>query len=166
MARAGRGLSVLTALFLGMVPLVAIAQELSDPFEAMYNPKKLLRGAKLTEAQLAQIRELRKATRPQERAIEAQMQTLNAKFADLFTSEGPIDGGALIALSEQLDRLDLQLDQLKVPNMLKIRALLTPEQLHRVSQTHQTIKSLEEQKRLIESQRKALDPTVAGEEGP
>jgi Spy/CpxP family protein refolding chaperone len=156
-----------------VLPAVAWAEDLKDPFEAMYSPKRLLRGAALTEAQLAQIRELRRAGRPQEKAIEKEIETLGDEFKDSFTSEAPLDAAHFASVLQRMDRLNEELDRLKVVNMLKIRALLTREQLASVARAHQKMKDIERRtkeiedlKRDLDSQRRALGPTIAGENEP
>jgi Spy/CpxP family protein refolding chaperone len=150
------GLAALITVVAGATPSRSIAEEHNDPFEAMQNPKRLLLGAMLTEAQVAQIRELRKAQWAREREIEKRFKVLSEEFDDKFTSAGSIDAAALASLVEQMEELQTESENAKFKIMLQMRALLTAEQLDRVSQTHQKMKSLE-------SQMRALEPTVASE---
>jgi Spy/CpxP family protein refolding chaperone len=150
----------------------ARADDLKDPFEGMYNPKRLLRGAQLTAAQLDQIRTLRRPTRDQERAIEKEIDTLATQFQDEFTSEAPIDAARFLALVEKMNQLSQKMDLMKAQSMLKIRALLTREQQARVAQAHQRMKAidvalhaLDEQRRELEAQKQSLGATIASENG-
>ena len=149
-------LSFVASLLLAAVP--AQAEERSDPFEAMQNPKRLLRGAMLTEAQVVQIRELRKEQIDQENEIQTKLKALWATWDDKFTSTEALDPEALMALYEQGEQLKSQSEHAKVRVMLQIRALLTPEQLTRVSEAHQKSKALN-------SQLRELPATIAAESG-
>ena len=45
----------------------------------------------MTDAQVAQIRELRRYAQAQERALESEIDSLSSEFADMFTATGPLD---------------------------------------------------------------------------
>ena len=149
-------LSAATALMLAAMPNMASADEHSDPFEAMYNSKKLLRGAMFTEAQVTQIRDLRKTQLEHAKALQAQRKALWDEFDERFTSTGTIDTAELKALAKQGQQLSDQEEDEKIGILIQMRALLTTEQLRRVSDTHQTMK-------LLNDQLKAFAPTVASE---
>lgn len=152
-------LSAVTALLLGAAPNSPSADDHSDPFEAMYNSKKLLRGAMFTDAQVAQIRDLRKAQLEHAKALQAKKKALWDQFDDKLTSTGTIDTAELAALAKQAQQLGDQEEDEKLAIMFKMRALLTADQLRRVSETHQKIKALNDQL-------KAFEPTVASEGTP
>ncbi len=137
-------------------PIAGSADEHNDPFESMYNSKKLLRGAMFTEAQVTQIRDLRKTQLEHAKALQAQRKTLWDEFDERFTSSGTIDTAELKALAKQGQQLSDQEEDEKLAIMFQMRALLTPDQLRRVSDTHQKMKALNDQL-------KAFDPTVASE---
>ncbi len=150
-------LSFLTALLVA-TSARALAEEHSDPFEAMQNPKRLLRGAMLTEAQVAEIRELRKSQWEQEKEIQTKLKAIWEQWDDKFTSTEPLDQAALISLYEHGQELQAQSEHGKLLVALQIRALLTPEQLSRVSEAHQKTK-------LVNSQLRELPATIAAESG-
>jgi len=155
-------LSAVTALLLGATPKTALADDSQgdhrDPFEAMGNPKKLLRGAMFTEAQVAQIRDLRKAQLEHAKALKAKEKALWDQFDEMYTSSGTLDTAGLTALAKQAQQLWDQEEDEKVTIMVQMRALLTADQLRRVSDTHQKMKALNDQL-------KAFEPTVASESG-
>ena len=151
-------LSAATALMLGATPSSAFADDHGDPFEAMYNSKKLLRGAMLTETQVNQIRDLRKTQLEHAKAFQAQRKTLWDDFDEKFTSSGTIDPAELKALAKQGQQLSDQEEDEKITILFQMRALLTADQLRRVSDTHQKMKALNDQL-------KAFAPTVASETG-
>jgi Spy/CpxP family protein refolding chaperone len=151
-------LSAATALLLGATPTTASADEHNDPFEAMVNSKKLLRGAMFTDAQVTQIRDLRKTQLEHAKALQAQRKTLWDEFDERFTSSGTIDIAELKALAKQGQQLSDQEEDEKVAILFQMRALLTADQLRRVSDTHRKTKALNDQL-------KAFEPTVASETG-
>jgi hypothetical protein len=156
------------------------AQELQDPFEGMNNPKRMLRGAAFTEAQVVQIRDLRRATRQREVALEREIDALGSVFWDKYLADAPLDAKAFVALEERINQLNREMDLLKIQSMIKIRALLTKEQLTRVAQSRGKIKELdraiqgmekavntiEAQRKQLDAQKKTIAPTVAGESIP
>jgi Spy/CpxP family protein refolding chaperone len=147
-------LTTLSVCLLAAMP--ARAEPQRDPFEGMQNPKHLLRGASLTETQVAKIRELRKKQWDEEKEIQTKMSALWSQFDEKFTVDGPIDAAELSSIEQQFEQLQARSERAKFMVMLQIRELLTAEQLTRVSQTHQKLKDLNAQMR-------ALAPTVAGE---
>jgi Spy/CpxP family protein refolding chaperone len=148
-------LSALGVCLLAAMPIRAETHH--DPFEGMQNPKQLLRGASLTEAQVAKIRELRQNQWEQEKEIQTKMSALWSQFEDKFTREGPVDVAELTSIEEQFEQLQARSERAKFMVMLLMRSLLTPEQVSRVSQTHQKVKDLSAQAR-------ALEPTIAGQD--
>jgi Spy/CpxP family protein refolding chaperone len=151
-------LSFLTALLVSAASAPALAEEHSDPFEGMQNPKRLLRGAMLTEAQLVQIRELRRSQWEQEKELQAKLKAIWEQFDDKFTSTEPLDQAALISLYERGQELQAQSEHAKLLVMIQMRALLAPDQLARVSEAHQKTK-------LLNGQLRELPATVAAESG-
>jgi Spy/CpxP family protein refolding chaperone len=144
------------AILLGTLAVTAVAQEYRDPFEGMGRLKRLLRGAELTQAQLAQVVDIRNASREQEEQLSDSMRTLRDQFDEKFTSTAPLDVAALTALHEQVEQIAAVRDRVGFENMLKIRALLQPEQLARVDETHQRMTGLD-------AEMQSLPPTIAGD---
>jgi Spy/CpxP family protein refolding chaperone len=143
-------------LVLGWATL-ARSEELKDPFHSMDGIKATFRGAALTENQMAQILELRKKTIwEREQQIEQEKESVWVAWRDLGAGAAPVDAAKLSALSDRAHQLDAEKDRLRAQFVIAIRNLLTPDQLRRVSETRQTIKSLD-------VQRRALNPTVEGE---
>jgi Spy/CpxP family protein refolding chaperone len=151
-------LSAVTALLLGATPNTAALDDHRDPFESMWNSKKLLRGAMFTDAQVAQIRDLRKPQLDHAKALEAQKKALWDQFDEKLTSTGTINPTELTALAKQAQQLADQEEDEKVTILVQMRALLTADQLRRVSDTHQKTKALNDQLQ-------AFEPTIASERG-
>jgi Spy/CpxP family protein refolding chaperone len=141
----------------------ADSADLKDPFEGMYNPKRMLRGAQLTEAQVEQIRQLRKPQRAAERAVEKELEVTWAEFEDKLLADGALDLAALAALHDKGTRLNAQLDQMKVTNLYKMRDLLTKQQLASVRQARQELRELEQKSKELEAKKRALPATIAAE---
>ena len=141
-------------VMVGAVP--ARAEEPRDPFEAMQSPKRLLRGAMLSETQVAQIRELRKTQWAEDKQLQAKLKTLWEQLEEKLTSSGPVDAAELTALEDEAEQLQVESNRGKFKVLLQMRALLTVDQLRRVALTHQKEKSLNAQLR-------GLEPTIAAE---
>jgi len=102
----------------------------------------LLRGAGLTEAQQAQVRQILAAHRPQFRAIRGQIWTLQRQLADALYAPGVVKPEDLAPLTQQVARLRDQLTQEALQTALEVRAVLTPEQLTKVSELRQRLREL------------------------
>jgi Spy/CpxP family protein refolding chaperone len=157
-------LTLLAVVF--AVPAWAEGPELKDPFEGMYNPKRLLRGAQLTEQQVEQIRTQRLPGRAAERAIENQMDECWNDFNDRLLGDGPVDTYALTVLAEKCDRLSAQLNQLKIRTMFKMRDLLTKDQLAAVRRARADMKDLDQRTKDLEARKRAIPATIAAENSP
>jgi Spy/CpxP family protein refolding chaperone len=142
--------------FLLVMSGAAWAEEPRDPFEGMQTPKRMLRGAMLSETQVAQIRELRKTQWAEDKQLQAKLKTLWEQLDEKLTAGGPADTAELTALEDECEELQAESNRGKFKIMLQVRALLTAEQLRRVAQTHQKERSLNAQLR-------GLEPTIAGE---
>jgi Spy/CpxP family protein refolding chaperone len=151
-------LAAAAVVLLGAMAVTAVADEHCDPFEGMGRLKRLLRGAELTQDQVSQIFQLRGASRAEDEQLAETLKSVRAQFDDKFTSTGQLDVGALTALHEEAEKIAAQRDKLGFEDMLKVRALLTPEQLARVDETHQRVESLD-------AELQSLEPTIAGESG-
>jgi Spy/CpxP family protein refolding chaperone len=141
-------------------------KELTDPFQGMGNPKRELRGADLTEAQMAEILDFRKATTwEREKQVTKECHELWQQFDELYLSAAPLDEAKAMSLAERAEKLSAEEELLKARVMLKMRSVLTPAQMKRVLDTHQKMKELDAQRDALEAQKKALEPTVASERG-
>jgi Spy/CpxP family protein refolding chaperone len=150
----------LAVFFFGASPSIAHAeepQELPDLFYMMQNPKRLLRGAAMSESQVAQLLVLRKANWQRERELIAERDALWRRFEELYVSAEP-NPSELDAIDERAMAADREIEMIRYRMMLKMRSLLTPEQLKRVSESYKKLRELEAQKR-------GLEPTVAAERG-
>jgi hypothetical protein len=157
-------LTLLAVVF--AVPAWADGPELKDPFEGMYNPKRLLRGAQLTDQQVEQIRTQRLPGRAAERAIEKEMDECWNDFNDRLLNEGPVDTYALMRISEKCDRLSAQLNQLKIQTLFKMRDLLTKDQLAAVRRARAEMKDLDQRTKDLEAKKRAIPATIATENSP
>ncbi len=160
------GWAVVLATGLAATARAEEPKELSDPFQGMGNPKRMLRGADLTEAQMAQILEFRRATTwDREQQVTKECHDLWRQFDDLYLGPEPLDVAKATALADRATKLCAQEEVLKAQVMLKMRSVLTPDQLKQVIETHRKVQSLDAQMDALEAQKKSLEPAVASERG-
>lgn len=160
------------AILAGIVCLTAgvaradYPDELTDPFYAMQNPKRLLRGAELTDAQVAEILRVRRTTEwEREKQVVKERDELWRQFDELYAgTAAALDEQKLLELFEKAQKLTAEEERLKAQVMIKMRALLTPEQLKRVVETHRAVRLMEQAREELETGRKALPPTIASEQ--
>jgi periplasmic protein CpxP/Spy len=102
----------------------------------------MLRNAGLNDAQQAQVRQILAAHRPQFRAIRGQIGTLQRQLADALYAPGAVKPEDLTATTQQIAHLRDHLAQEALQTALEVRAVLTPEQLTKVSELRQRMREL------------------------
>ena len=149
-------LAYLAALIFSVIPATpATPADLTDPFWGMANPKRMLRGAELTDAQMAKYLEFRKATFEREQAIAKEKAGVWGQW-ETGLADKSADARALNAIYERASQLERDYDRIKVDVLMKLRAILTSEQLDHIAETQQ-------RRRALELEQAALPPTVASE---
>ncbi len=118
-------------------------------FDGMGALHVLLRVAQPTPDQRRQIHEILSADRREVEPIFKQQRQLREQMADRIAATGSVDRSALDGLAHQLAQLDDQLAERQLDTALRVRALLTPEQLARVAEVHQKMKALHDQMRAL-----------------
>jgi periplasmic protein CpxP/Spy len=109
----------------------------------------LLKTANLTEAQRTQVRQILKSDRSTIKGEFGQLHSIHEQIADKLLSKGAVSASDLEPLVQQAAKIQQQIDMQRLQTALKIRALLTPDQLSKVAQTHQRLKGLFDQMRTI-----------------
>jgi len=104
--------------------------------------KMLLRSASLTQDQQAQVHQLMQSQRSQVQPLEKQIRALREQIADKLLNTGTVTAADLGALQQQIAQLQSQVADQTLKTVLKIRALLSNEQLTRMNQVHQKLKAL------------------------
>jgi periplasmic protein CpxP/Spy len=141
----GRALLALCLAFAAL-PATALAQ-MGPPMRGegmgQLGPlKMLLRSANLTADQLSQVRELMQSQRSQVQPIEKQIRALREQMADKLLAVGSLTAADFASLQQQLTQLQTQLADQTLKTALKIRALLSNEQLTRMNQVNQRVQSM------------------------
>lgn len=111
--------------------------------------RMFLRVADLTADQKAKVHELRRASRQHARPLVEQLRALREQIADKLAGPGAVAPSDLASLQQQAASIVEQLGQQRVQVALQIRALLTPEQLAKVSDTYQKMKALKAEMRSL-----------------
>lgn len=117
----------------------------------MMEIRSLLKAANLTPDQKTQVHQIMQSSRAENKALFTQMKALHEQLADKLASAGPVSVSDLTAIHAQIAQLRSQLDVQMAQNAIKVRAILTADQLRQVSATHEQLKSLR-------AQMKALTP--------
>ncbi|HTH97397.1 MAG TPA: periplasmic heavy metal sensor [Stellaceae bacterium] len=105
-----------------------------------------LRGVTLTDAQRSQIHQIMRASMKQSFPIMKELRADRMKFADQLASTKPIDQSALAQMQQHDSQLVQQLQTQRLDAILKVRALLTPEQLKQSATAHQELVKLHQQR--------------------
>ncbi len=109
----------------------------------------LLRSANLNADQQKQVRQILESDRATARGNFEKLHSIHEQIADKLLSPGSVSAADLEPLQKQAEKIQQQMDEQRLQTALKIRALLSADQLKKVAQTHQKMKSLFEQMRSI-----------------
>ncbi len=105
----------------------------------------LLRHANLTAAQDKQVHQLMEDSFTQCRPLMKQLRTLHEQMADKLLNPGKLSASDFTTMQTQENNLRNQLDAQMLATALKIRGLLTPDQLSKVADLHTKLKALHAQ---------------------
>ncbi len=108
-----------------------------------------LKQADLTAEQQNQVRKIMEADHQTLRTLFTQLQTANNQLADKLFGPGAVQAADLTPQVQQITHLRQQLMEQGVKTALAIRAVLTPQQLAKVSQTKDRIEKLQAEMRSL-----------------
>jgi Spy/CpxP family protein refolding chaperone len=111
--------------------------------------RMVLKQADLTPDQQNQVRKIMGADHQNLRALFARLNTANSQLADKLFAPGTVQAADLTPQIQQITQLRQQLMEQGVKTALAIRAVLTPQQLAKVSQTKDRIEKLQAEMRSI-----------------
>ncbi len=163
MDRSRIGIFAATAIVALSLAGVALTQEMGRPgpgfafggHHMMMGPggpppfMMLLRSANLSADQLKQVRQILESDHATVRNNFEQLHNIHEQIADKLLAPGAVTASDLAPLEQQAAQLQNQIDNQQLQTALKIRALLTADQLNKVAQTHQKLKGLFEQMRTL-----------------
>jgi hypothetical protein len=104
--------------------------------------KMLLRTANLTADQQAQVHELLQSHRTLVQPLEAQIRTLHEQMADKLLTVGTVNAADFVSWQSQVAQLRTQIADQALKTALKIRALLSNDQIQHMNQVSQRMRSL------------------------
>ncbi|HTT82008.1 MAG TPA: periplasmic heavy metal sensor [Rhizomicrobium sp.] len=105
----------------------------------------LLKSANLTEAQRQQVHEILKSEHTQMKSVYQQFHAVHEQIADKLLSTGNVSASELAPLEQKAAKYQQEIDQNMVTTALAIRGVLTSDQISRLAQVHQQLKSLHSQ---------------------
>ena len=108
-----------------------------------------LRGAQLSDSQRSQVHTLLQASHKQLAPLEQQARSLHKQIEEALYSSGTVDKNQLTQLQQQATELRGQIDAARLDAAIKVRGVLTTEQLSKVASLHQQIESLHSQERQL-----------------
>ncbi len=109
----------------------------------------LLKSANLTADQKTHVHQILGSDRAAMRAKFEQLHAIHEQIADKLLSTGQVSATDLTPLVQQAAAIQQQIDTQHLDTAIKIRALLTSDQLSKVAQTHQKLKGLFDQMRTL-----------------
>ena len=109
----------------------------------------VLRHANLTADQQAQVHKIMDADHQNLRALFKQLETANDHLADKLFAPGTVQATDLAPQVQQITQLRQQLMEQGLKTALAIRAVLTPEQLAKVSQLKDRMEKLQTEMRTV-----------------
>jgi Spy/CpxP family protein refolding chaperone len=109
----------------------------------------VLRHANLTSDQQAQVHKIMEADHQDLQALFKQLQTANSQLADKLFAPGTVQASDLAPQVQQITQLRQQLMEQGLKTALAIRAVLTPDQLAKVSQLKDRMEKLQAEMRSV-----------------
>ena len=109
----------------------------------------VLKHAKLTPEQTKQVQTIMDTDRQALRTLFTQLEAANSQLTNKLFAAGTIQAADLTPQVQQISQLRQQLMEQGVKTALSIRAILTPEQLAKVSQLNERIQKLHAEMRSI-----------------
>jgi len=109
----------------------------------------VLRHANLTADQQTQVHKIMDADHQNLQALSKQLQTANNQLADKLFAPGAVQATDLTPQVQQITQLRQQLMEQGLKTALAIRAVLTPEQLAKVSQLKDRMEKLQAEMRSV-----------------
>jgi hypothetical protein len=102
----------------------------------------LLRAAKLTPAQQSEVRQIMAAETATTRPLMDQLRGIEDQISQKLLSPGAVTEVDLAPLEQQATRIREQMDQGSLDTSLKIRKLLTADQIGRLADVHEKLGKL------------------------
>ena len=102
----------------------------------------LVRGAGLTEAQQAQVKQIVASHRPQFAALLGQLRAAREQLAGKLYAPDPVKVEDLTPLTQQIGKLRESLTQESLQVALEVREALTPDQLAKATRRWQRLNEL------------------------
>ncbi len=134
---------------LGVPPMMGHGHaRMSGDSGAMLLPL-VLKHAKLTPEQTKQVQTIMETDRQALRTLFTQLETANSQLTNKLFAPGAVQAADLTPQVQQISQLRQQLMEQGVKTALAIRAVLTPEQLAKVSQLNERIQKLHAEMRSI-----------------
>ena len=134
----------------------AIAQPMGAPMGRMMHDdgpgmmlRMVLRQANLTADQQNQVRKIMDADHQQLRTLLTQLQAANGQLASKLFAPGAVQSADLTPLIQKITQLRQQLMEQGVKTALAIRAVLTPDQLNKVSRVQVQMEKLQGEMRAL-----------------
>ena len=118
-----------------------------------------LQGVTLTGAQQSQMHDIMHANWQQLKPQMQQLRSLREQIGGDLASTAPVSAAQLVALQQQAQTLQNQLDQARLATAMQVRALLTQDQLSQSASVHAQLSTLHQQEHAVLSQ----TPAAAGQ---
>ena len=114
----------------------------------------LVKGAGLTEAQQAQVKQIVASHRQKFEALWRQLRAAREQLTEKLYAPGLVKAEDLASLTQQIDKLREPLAQESLQVALEIRKVLTPDQLTKANRRRQRLNELHgEMRKLLEEDR-------------
>ena len=104
-----------------------------------------LRVVDLTPAQQNKMNQLMASGREQSEEPIKELRSIHEQIANMLLGTGPVSEADLASFAQRAGRIDQQMQQQWLTTALRVRALLTPEQLTKMNQFHQQVVAINAQ---------------------
>ena len=104
-----------------------------------------LRVVDLTPEQQNKMNQIMASGREQSEEPMKELRSIHEQIANMLLGTGPVSEADLAPFAQRAGRIDQQMQEQWVSTALRVRALLTPEQLTKMNQFHQQVVAINAQ---------------------
>jgi Spy/CpxP family protein refolding chaperone len=145
-----RKLMLILCLGISAIPTVVSAQ----PFALSAGPigaplpmslMMIIKQANLSQEQQAKVHQIMSSSFAQAQPLMKQLHDIHDQIGDKLMTTGAVTASDIAPLQRQENQIQYQLEQQMLSAALRIRGLLTPQQLAQAANLHNKLKSLRQQ---------------------
>jgi len=140
---------IAAAAIVAVTGSAALAEHHFGGHDELGDLRMMVKAANLTSSQKDQLHAIMKSSFEQDKSTRDQIHALHDQLLDKLTSPGAVTVADINSIQQQIAQIRAQQDQRWAEAAIQVRSMLTSDQLHRVSQAHERIKTLKAEEKAV-----------------